>query len=302
MGGALTDFLMESRHNIRVYDNLLYEEAYRKPVDFVYGDVRDTGKLKPHVAWADVVVWLAAIVGDPACAIDPSFTSEINTQSVDWLVNNFDGRILFTSTCSVYGANNDILDESGDVNPLSEYAVSKLEAESHLANSQAMVFRLGTLFGIGDNYSRMRLDLVINYMTAKAHSERQISVFGGEQYRPFLHVKDVAQAIKENLETNHTGIFNLHQCNIAIRDLAEEIRQHYPDLRIEHTEIMFEDQRNYRISSEKIATTCGFRALRTINDGIAEIGIMLREGRLKDIMNPRYSNANFLKLSMDGAH
>ena len=81
IGGALTDILKDSNHEIMIYDFLLYEEMYRKAVPFVYGDIRDYKNLKTHLDWADVVVWLAALVGDPACALDESLTKKINNDA-----------------------------------------------------------------------------------------------------------------------------------------------------------------------------------------------------------------------------
>src|SRR5262245_32464455 len=102
VGGAVTDLLQSTGHNFRVYDGLLYEESYRKPVDFVCGDVRDWEQLLPHLQWADAVVWLAALVGDPACALHPEVSIAINHNSVQSLAEVFNGRIIFLSTCSVY--------------------------------------------------------------------------------------------------------------------------------------------------------------------------------------------------------
>jgi nucleoside-diphosphate-sugar epimerase len=99
IGGSVTDILMQSEHQVRVYDALLYEESYRKPVEFVYGDVRESNKLLPHLKWADAVIWLAALVGDGACALNPEVTGAINQDSVRWLAQNYAGRIIFTSTC-----------------------------------------------------------------------------------------------------------------------------------------------------------------------------------------------------------
>ncbi|MDP6087764.1 MAG: NAD-dependent epimerase/dehydratase family protein, partial [Nitrospinota bacterium] len=137
VGGAVTDLLMkmEKKYNFRVYDRLLYESEYRKDVDFVYGDIRDAEKLEPHLRWADVVVWLAALVGDGACAANPDLTEEINEESVKWLVRNFDRRIIFMSTCSVYGAKEGMLDENSEFNPLSLYAVTKLNVEKILSGT-----------------------------------------------------------------------------------------------------------------------------------------------------------------------
>jgi len=172
VGGAVTDLLMETEHNVRVYDALLYEESYRKPVEFVFGDVRDRGLLREQLKWADVVVWLAALVGDGACELHPRVTVHINQESVWWMSENFDGRILFLSTCSVYGAQNGLLYESSPTLPLSLYAETKLGAECHLAKKNAIIFRLGTLFGVGDLFARVRLDLVLNVLTAKAYGSR----------------------------------------------------------------------------------------------------------------------------------
>lgn len=295
VGGAVTDCLIGGSHHVRVYDSLLYEEEYRKPVEFVPGDIRDAARLKEHLAWADVVVWLAALVGDGACVADPKLTEAINEGSVAWLAENFDRRIIFVSTCSVYGANEGLLDEESALNPQSLYAQTKLKAEGHLANNLALIFRLGTLFGVSDSYSRIRMDLVVNTLTAKAFYHNRISVYGGNQYRPLLHVKDVAEAIVSNLDTPHTGIFNLHTLNMRIIDLAEKIRQHFPDLDIQRTGSEYEDSRNYRVSSEKAIQTFGFSPGYSIDNGVEEVKRLLGEGRIKNVNKPRYSNTNFIK-------
>ena len=294
-GGTLVDRLTEAGHNVRVYDNLLYEIEYRKPVDFVLGDIRDEERLRPQLAWADVVVWLAAIVGDGACAANPDLAVEINQTRVEWLTDNYDGRIIFMSTCSVYGANDDLLDEGAPVNPLSVYAVTKLAAESHVLESGGLVFRLGTLFGVSDTYARLRMDLVVNLLTSRAFFERRISIFGGDQYRPLLHVKDVAIAITANVESGHAGAFNLHAVNIRIRELAEQLRRPFPDLEIDFTDMTFQDNRNYRVSSKKAEGAFGFAPRYSVDDGIDEVRELLEQGRIKDVGSPRYSNSDFIR-------
>ncbi|MFC2034988.1 NAD-dependent epimerase/dehydratase family protein [Chloroflexota bacterium] len=297
IGGAVTDLLLQSQHHVRVFDALLYEEAYRKPVDFIYGNVLDYEQLQPHLAWADVVVWLAAIVGDAACALSPDVSIAINQDSVKWLTENFENRIIFLSTCSVYGAGDGILDESSSTNPLSVYAVTKLEAERYLIDKKALIFRLGTLFGMGDLFSRIRLDLVVNTLTVRAHQFGKITVYGGNQFRPLLHVRDVAQAIVDNLSTDHTGVFNLHQENIRIVDLAHQMSNHFPDLLIEQTERQFEDARNYRVSSDKAKTALEFNPRFSIDEGIGELKVFFESGRLRDMDNPRYTNQKFLSVA-----
>jgi len=296
VGGAVTALLAKTQHHVLVFDGLLYEESYRKAVDFAYGDVRDAAQLAPHLKWADAVVWLAALVGDPACALHPDVSEAINQQSVQWLAENYNGRIIFLSTCSVFGAQDGVLDEHSPTNPLSVYAVTKLEAEKSLASKNALIFRLGTLFGVGDLFSRIRLDLVVNTLTVRAQRQGKITVFGGEQFRPLLHVRDAARAIVENLVTSPTGVFILNKQNVRIIDLAYQVRNHFPDLVIEQTEMKFQDARNYRVSNEKAQKVLGFKPTCSIDDGIEEIKGLLDSGRLKDVDNPRYTNQTFLSI------
>jgi nucleoside-diphosphate-sugar epimerase len=295
VGGAVTDLLKASHHAVRVYDNLLYEDAFRKEVDFVFGDIRDGERLREHLKWADVVVWLAAIVGDGACALDPELTVKINEESVRWLSESYDGRIIFMSTCSVYGAQDKELDETSPTNPLSIYAATKLKAEKLLQKSNAIIFRLGTLFGVGDLFARIRMDLVLNILTVRAFTAGKISVFGGEQFRPLLHVKDVARVVLANIETAHTGVFNLNRQNVKIIDLAHQVQNHFPDCIIEKTDMPFQDTRNYRVSSVKAREAFGFEAIYSINDGIQELKYLLETRRIKDINHIRYSNHRYLQ-------
>lgn len=295
VGGAITDLIQDQKYNVRIFDSLLYEDSYRKEVEFVFGDVRDGESLRPHLRWADTVVWLAAIVGDGACQLNPDLTVAVNEAPVQWLANNFDGRIIFMSTCSVYGAQDKELDEDSPTNPLSLYAATKLRAESHLKNKNAMIFRLGTLFGVGDLHARIRMDLVVNALTVKAHTQGKLSVFGGDQFRPLLHVKDVARAVVQNIKTEHTGIFNLHRQNVRIVDLAYQVRNHFPDCIIDRTEMPFQDTRNYRVNSAKARSVFGFNPNHSIDDGIEELKFLVETGRIKDIEASRYSNQAYLK-------
>jgi nucleoside-diphosphate-sugar epimerase len=297
VGGAVTDALQRTNHGFRVYDALLYEESYRKPVDFVFGDLRDHDRLGPHLKWADAVIWLGALVGDGACQLNPEISIEVNQESVGWLARNFDGRIVLMSTCSVYGAqDNVILDESSSTGPLSVYAATKLAAEQYLQDKNVIIFRLGTLFGVGDEFSRLRLDLVVNTLTVRAWQSGRITVFGGDQFRPLLHVRDAAQAAVDNVLTRFTGVFNLHRQNVRIIDLAYQVRNHFPDLVIDQTPMKFQDARNYRVSSAKAQQVLGFAPSCSIDQGIEDVKYLLTTNRLKDVGNPRYTNQTFLSM------
>ena len=294
VGGGIVDKLQE-KHHVTVYDSLIYENEFRKNVNFIYGDIRDYSKLNNLLKNYDAVVWLAALVGDGACSINPTLTYEINSESVKNLVSNFKGKIIFFSTCSVYGAQEGVLNEESEVNPLSEYAKSKLVAEEILTNSDAIIFRLGTLFGIGDEFSRIRLDLVVNVLVTKALIDKKMSVFGGEQWRPLLHVKDVANAVDHTIESSLKGVYNLHYKNFKISEIADVIKDKIKNVEIVTTPLPFQDARNYQVSSEKLKLASNFEAEVSLEKGIDEVFNLISSGRIKDINNPRYSNQNYLK-------
>ncbi len=295
LGGAVVDLLLRTGHHPRVYDLLLYEESYRKPVDFSYGDVRDVERLRHEFVRADAVIWLAAIVGDRACDLDRDATISINEKSVAFLANNYHGRILFSSTCSVYGEQKDAsLTETSALNPLSLYAATKIASETYLSKKNALIFRLGTLFGVGDTFSRVRLDLVVNTFTVQAFHRGRITVIGGEQFRPLLHVRDAAQAIVDSIASPITGIFNLHRQNVRIGDLAFQVRNHFPDLIIESIAMPATDARDYRVNSDKARSQLKFAPVHSIDAGIEDLKNILEANRLQPIDNPRYVNARHL--------
>ena len=117
IGGAVTELLSTEKIPFSVYDSLVYEPHYLKKVDFVCGDVRDTARLKALLANYTHVIWLAAIVGDAACEVSPELTVGVNQRAVGWLAENYHGRIVFTSTCSVYGQYDSEVDEDAPVQP-----------------------------------------------------------------------------------------------------------------------------------------------------------------------------------------
>jgi nucleoside-diphosphate-sugar epimerase len=291
IGGSIVDRIK----NIAVLDCLLYEDRYLRNVEFFNVDVRNIKELEKIVHEYDTLIVLAGLVGDAACAVDPEMTNDINVIHVKWLADNFKGKIVYTSTCSVYGKNNDLIDEAALPNPLSIYAETKLEAEQYLINAKpdSLIFRLGTLYGISDTYSRPRLDLVVNVLTMRAALGETLKVFGGEQWRPLLHVKDVAEAMIYGLENNLSGIYNLSERNVILKDIAEEILKLVPDAIVEYNELPFEDQRNYKVKNDKILST-GWKPKYTLADGINEIYSLFKTKRLKDHTDSIYHNGNYL--------
>lgn len=297
VGGWLTDRALEAGHDVRVYDLLLYEDRYLKAVDFVAGDVLDSARLAPHLEWADTVVWLAGLVGDPACALDPALTNKVNLESVRQLCDTFDGRIIFPSTCSVYGAQDEMLDEDSPTQPLSLYAQSKLDAEKIFTERRpdSLILRLATLAGLGDTYSRIRLDLVVNLLVVRARLIGELEVFGGSQYRPLLHVRDVASAIVPHLDSAVGGIYNLGTENVTILELAQRVVERVGRAKIKVVDVPFQDTRNYRVSFARAEHDLSYESQHSIDEAIDDIAELIDAGRVKDLSMAQFSNLEALR-------
>ncbi len=207
IGSLLVRRLLARGLRVRVLDALLYGDSALQSVmhhpnlALVRADLRRPDTMTYAFKHADAVIHLGAIVGDPACALDPYFTMEINvdgTRSIAELCQaNGVPRLLFASTCSVYGASDDILDEASALNPVSLYAESKIASERLLLalrdNTFApVILRFATAYG---HSPRPRFDLVVNLLTAKAVAGDPITIYGGDQWRPFVHADDIARAM-----------------------------------------------------------------------------------------------------------
>jgi len=299
IGGTLTDQLISKGYNVTVFDRLLYEERFLKNVPFVFGDIRDTDTLLSLEKKYDRIIWLAAIVGDGACSQDRELTYEVNYHSIKRFLDKSKRKIIFPSTCSVYGAQEGLLTEASPAKPLSIYAETKILAEQAVLDYGGMAFRLGTLFGIGDDYSRMRLDLVINVLTYKAHKENKITVFGGDQWRPILSVKDVASFFVESVTREYNDVFNLSMRNVRIKDCAAIYQNIFPDLKVEVVETKFEDQRNYRVSTEKADKNFIFKPTTSVETEVHHMYQLLKERRIKNPLDPRYYNTNYVKEKLE---
>jgi len=297
VGGVIVDLLIQNKKNdVTVFDNLLYEDSYRKNCKFIYGDIRNGNFFKKNSNKFDIIIWLAALVGDGACNINTKLTEEINYKSLIIIKKYFKKRFIFFSTCSVYGSQNGILNENTKTNPLSIYALTKLKVEKMFKNTNTVIFRLGTLFGLSDEFSRIRMDLVVNTLCAKAYYDKNLTVFGGNQFRPLLHVKDVARATILAIKSKKKGIYNLAYKNMKIIDIAKIIKKYFKDTKIIKTQLKFQDARNYKVSTSKSIKELGFKAIYDINYGIKELKKLLEENRIKNINDPRYTNQKYLEI------
>jgi len=297
IGGLTCDSLIRDGFNVTVYDNLLYENRFLKDIPFIYGDIRDTEKLYQISKDFDVIVLMAALVGDPACSVDHELTKEINYKAIrDFCeVVSPNKHLIFMSTCSVYGAQDGLLNEDSPTNPLSSYASTKLQAEKHVLKLGGTVFRLGTVFGLGDTYSRLRMDLVVNVLTMKAIKDGEITINGGEQWRPIIAVKDIAEYVTEACKEEYEGVYILSKENVIISELGEKIAKLIPNTKINYTEISFQDARNYKVDNIKSLNIFNYKAQVTVEEEVSRMMKMFKEGRVVNPEDRVYHNGAYLK-------
>jgi nucleoside-diphosphate-sugar epimerase len=199
------------------------------------------------------------------------------------------------STCSVYGAQDGILNEESTTNPLSSYASTKLESEKYVLERNGTIFRLGTVFGLGDTYSRVRMDLVVNVLTMKAIKYGEITINGGEQWRPIISVIDIAEYVTEACKEKYQGIYILSKENVIIRELGEKIAKIIPNVSVKYTEISFQDARNYRVDNTKSLTIFKYRPKVTVEDEVNRMVKVFRENRVKNPEDIVYHNGLYIK-------
>ena len=297
IGGHTVDVLEQHRHRVCVYDNLTYENRFLKEVTFINGDVRDTDKVIEAAKTYDVVVLMAALVGDPACSVDVELTDEINHIAIKNICEQLpkEKHVIFMSTCSVYGAQIDLLDEDSPTNPLSAYASTKLLAEKYVRERNGTIFRLGTVYGLADTYSRVRLDLVVNVLTMKAVYDKKINIFGGEQWRPLICVKDIAGYIEEAVDKNIRGTYILSEGNYTMKMLGELIKNMYPEVDVQFTDISFEDARNYKVNNKRAEHTFEYKPMYNMPTEIENLRDIFMDQRIRDIDDINFNNGKFIK-------
>jgi nucleoside-diphosphate-sugar epimerase len=318
IGSLLVECLLQKGHQVRVLDALLYgDEALRSFRDhpgfeLMVGDCRNIQDLVKAVRGVESIVHLAAIVGDPACDQDSQTALEINYAATRMLIEIAKGhgvrRLIFASSCSVYGATDLEMDEKSAVQPISLYGRTKVESEQVLLGAKGDIFhptilRYATVFGLS---YRPRFDLVVNLLTAKARQQGVITIFNGEQWRPFIHVRDLVDATVRVLESPARlvsgEIFNVgdSRFNHTLTEVAETIREVFPQTRVQNVENT--DRRNYRVNFDKLRGRLGFSARHTLRDGILELKKAFDEGIIEDYTDLRYHNQRFLKAAGSPEH
>jgi nucleoside-diphosphate-sugar epimerase len=310
IGALLVAELRAAGRQVRVLDSLLHgqgdiaAEQEQAGVEVIRADVRDGDARKRALTDVEAVVHLAAIVGDPACALDPKASDDVNVQATRALVADANEagaeRLVFASTCSNYGRMADPnvpITEEGELRPVSLYAEQKVGMEQLILNggigaTKPTCLRFATVYGVG---RRMRFDLTVNEFTRDLWADRELEVFGEQFWRPYIHVRDAARAVRTVLETPVEKVaglvFNAGRSGENYRklDLVDEIGK-----QIDRGSVSYvhrdEDPRDYKVSFEKIRAQLGFETLMTVPDGIAEIIAALDAGAFGDPFDGRYRN------------
>ncbi len=314
IGSVTVGRLLAEGRPVRVLDSMMFGDEALAPhrssagLEVLVGDVRDAELVARATLGTGGVLHLAGLVGDPACALDPGLTRAVNIESTVTLAEAAKAagvrRLVFASTCSVYGAAGDSwLDENSPTGPMSLYAESNLESEAlfraRLEGSgvECVLLRFATVFGVSP---RMRFDLVVNLLTARALREGVVEVYGGEQWRPQVHVDDVASALLAALDhpkaAGRTYNVGSDALNLRIGELGEAIASRFPDAKLNVSETR--DPRSYRVSFARIEDELGYRARHSIDSGVREIQDWMDAQSGIDPTAARFSNVRTLEAAL----
>lgn len=312
IGSILTRQLLDAGYRVRVLDLELFgtkslvEVLDHPRLEVMKGDFRNIEDAARALRGMDAVCHLAAIVGDPACALDRETTIAVNYAAAKMMAQlakaNGVTKFVFASTCSVYGDSEDIMSEDSPLNPVSLYATTKIDAERALldtadADFQPTILRFATAYGWSH---RPRFDLVANLFSAQAVTDKKIRVFNGEQWRPFVHTRDIARACVLTLEAPLAKvggqIFNVgdESQNYTLTQLGQIVAQSCPGIEVEEVR-NGDDARNYRVNFSKIRRTLGFRASIDLVEGVQEMVDAVVGGHVPNWREPIYSNSKHLE-------
>lgn len=288
-GSKLTEKFLDKGYNVTVYDNLSFSDDGVKPFlsndkyQFINGCVTDLSLLESVAAKNDIIINLAAYVGEPICKANKDTVYKINTDSAIFLskfCNDNNKQFLFLSTCSNYGKNDSMVDENSELNPLGLYSDSKIKAENYIIENvkSYLILRCATLFGVSH---RMRVDLTINQFLYEINEDGFVSVYGEEAWRPYLHVEDACNMIIISLEENLTGVYNLgdETLNYTKKQIVDELLNH-KEFVVEQVD--WDDPRDYQVDFTKLRSKIDYKIKFDLKSGIKELSNYLTTDDFKN--------------------
>ena len=313
IGSHLTRKLLEGGHHVRVLDNFTFGEGGLRELrghprlEIAEGDISSIRDVTASVKDVGSVIALAAIVGDPACGLNAEETLNLNYESTKVLVEACDfygvGRLVFASSCSVYGASDEgLLTETSALNPVSLYARTRIMSEDVILDRcgrvTPVILRLATVFGLSP---RMRFDLVVNTLTVRAVVDGRFQIFGGDQWRPFVHCQDAAEAFLRAAtaprERVDREVFNVgtEGMNYTIAEVGEIVAEEVPGTEVQHVDTV-DDPRNYRVAFDKIRGALDFEPAYDLRSGIREMAEAVEaDPELRAYGDPIFSNLQVMR-------
>ena len=283
VGAALVKKLLNNGYHVTVYDLMIYGKVLEdhENLTTIKADIRDEIKLKSSIQKQDIVIHLACISNDPSFELNPKLGKQINLDAFRPLVKLSKEagvkKFIYASSSSVYGIKNEKnVHEDMKLEPLTDYSKFKVNCEKILFeftdnNFITTIIRPATVCGYSP---RQRFDLVVNILTNLAYHKREITVFGGNQLRPNIHIQDMIRAYETIINADNKKIngeiFNAGFDNQSINDLANTVKKEIgKDIKIIRSHV--DDNRSYHISSDKIKRELNFKTKFTINDAIKDL-------------------------------
>lgn len=313
VGAELQKSLVDDGYQVSVLDTFWYpagrwavnDPTYGSKIKYLEGDVRDTDAVSSALAGSDLCIHLACISNDPSYELDPDLAKSINYEAfklfVDELNKSTIERVIFASSSSVYGVKTEPeVTENLTCEPLTDYSRYKVACEEILFTKlrddiSSVVVRPSTVCGVS---KRQRFDLVVNVLAISALTKGVITVDGGGQYRPNLHITDMVDSYRCLLsapsDTVNREIFNVAGANLTVLEIAETVREVLgggPSIEIREAF----DQRSYRVSGAKLKRSVGFVPQRTVRDAVAEIAESYARDEFSDINALEYYNIRRMK-------
>lgn len=312
VGSVLVPKLLAAGYGVNVLDLYLYGDhvldAVRGAPDLeeVKGDIRDRELLERVIPGCDALIHLACISNDPSFELDPALGKSIN---YDAFINLVDvakkagvKRFVYASSSSVYGTKNEPnVTEDLPLDPLTDYSRYKALCEDVLQAARepgfaTLVLRPATVCGYAP---RLRLDLTVNILANHAVNKGEITVFGGSQMRPNIHIEDITDLYVKCLDYPDAlingKVFNVGYENRTVMELAEIVRD-VVGRKVRITVAPTDDLRSYRVSSEKIRTETGFEPTHTIGEAVESLVAAFDAGTVRGAMtDPRYYNVKTLQ-------
>jgi nucleoside-diphosphate-sugar epimerase len=303
VGSSLVPKLLAAGYRVTVLDLCIYGDVLAPHPDLrvVKGDLRNPDDVAAALAGCDAVIHLACISNDPSFDLDPTLGRSINYDCFRPLVRAAKDagvrRFIYASSSSVYGIKNapDVHEDLA-LEPLTDYSKYKAMCEDVLNAERepgfvTVILRPATVCGFAP---RLRLDLTVNILTNLAINNGRITVFGGNQLRPNLHVEDMTDLYAVLLEAPDAAvdgkIWNAGYHNLKVMEIAEKVREEIGP-KVEIVVTPTDDHRSYHVSSERIRRDLGFSARRTVEDAIIDLRDAFAAGKVPNSMNDdRYYN------------